>query len=328
VPFDYVLELEPAYDPRPWGGRRLARWYPNLPPGPVGEAWALSARPELPSTVTNGPLAGLTLDRVLRGHATSSAVDLPVLVKLLDASDDLSIQVHPAGDFPGLAPDESGKGELWFVLHAEPGGYVIRGFKPGVTVDDLADAIHAALANPGRNDAVIDCLRRFPVSPGDVIPIEPGTVHALGGGVVVAEVQQNSDTTYRLWDYNRPGVDGRPRPLHLDRGLAAIRHSVSPAGAPANAAADTPVFRCERAGSVHDPELLGRLPGGVTVGYASLQGKGIEAPAGLLGLLVLEGQVNGASPGRCLLCPPPWAGQGALNAPGGAKVISVSIAGH
>jgi len=228
-----------------------------------------------------------------------------VLVKLLDASDDLSIQVHPAGDFPGLAPDESGKGELWFVLHAEPGGYVIRGFKPGVTVDDLV-----------------------PVSPGDVIPIEPGTVHALGGGVVVAEVQQNSDTTYRLWDYNRPGVDGRPRPLHLDRGLAAIRHSVSPAGAPANAAADTPVFRCERAGSVHDPELLGRLPGGVTVGYASLQGKGIEAPAGLLGLLVLEGQVNGASPGRCLLCPPPWAGQGALNAPGGAKVISVSIAGH
>ena len=211
------------------------------------------------------------------------------------------------------------------MLHAEPGGYVIRGFRPGVTVDDLADAIHAALANPGGTIRSSTACAAFRLR--GVIPIGQAPC-TLGGGVVVAEVQQNSDTTYRLWDYNRPGVDGRPRPLHLDRGLAAIRHSVSPAGAPANAAADTPVFRCERAGSVHDPELLGRLPGGVTVGYASLQGKGIEAPAGLLGLLVLEGQVNGASPGRCLLCPPPWAGQGALNAPGGAKVISVSIAGH
>lgn len=307
---DYVIELLPAFAPRPWGGRELGRWYPLLPPGAIGEAWALSARPEAPSVVANGPLAGTGLNRAL-----PAAERFPVLVKLLHAAADLSIQVHPHDGYDRLAPGDSGKTELWLVLHAEPGAGIIHGLAAGSSAADLARA--TAQSSHTRGRAVLECLRRVEVTAGDVVLIPPGTVHALGAGIIVAEVQQNSDTTYRLYDYDRPGFDGRPRPLHLEQGLGAI----APAAPP-------DMFRCPPAGSLAEPALLGRLPGGIAVGYAALPAAtaGVQPPPGFLALLVLNGQVNGAAPGHCLLMPP-GASRGAnaaLSSPAGATAITLS----
>lgn len=327
MPWDYVLELMPAFVARPWGGRALSRWYPGLPAGAIGEAWALSARPEAPSVATNGALAGIGLDCAA---PAGEHKHFPMLVKLLHAADDLSIQVHPGDNYAGLGVGESGKTELWFVLHACPGASIIHGLAPGATAADLARAAAAAAiassTSSTANDALLRCLRRVSVAAGDVVPIPAGTVHALGAGIVVAEVQQNSDTTYRLYDYGRLGLDGRPRQLHIDQALAAM----AAAACATSAAAPPEIFRCPPPGSLGRPAALGSLPGGITVGYASIPAA-IAAPAaiapGLLGVLVLEGQVNGARAGHCLLMPNasrPDAGPDALSSPAGATVITLS----
>jgi hypothetical protein len=304
---DYVIELRPAFAPRPWGGRDLERWYPHLPPGIIGEAWALSARPEAPSVVANGPLAGNGLDLLF-----GAGERFPALIKLLHAAADLSVQVHPPDGFAGLAPGDSGKTELWLVLHALPGASIIHGLATGATVTDLARAVAATRgvsAGAGdRSRAILDCLRRVEVKAGDVVPIPPGTVHALGAGIIVAEVQQNSDTTYRLYDYDRPGLDGRPRALHLEQGLRAVTPVAPPE-----------VFSCPAPGSLDRPAPLGCLPGGISVGYATLPAGDIQTPPALLALLVLEGRINDARPGHCLLMQPPGSAD-----PGGSTLSSLT----
>jgi len=230
----YPLRFAPVFKERVWGGRRLARFFPDLPPGPIGEAWVLSDHPQGPTPVANGPLTGETLsslrsrltpeqDRALMGArgAAAGRDRFPLLFKLLDAQDDLSIQVHPSDDFPGLPPGEMGKSEMWVVLEAEPGARIVHGLAEGVTRDDLARAV--------REGRTVEAMRFVTVRPGDVYYLPAGLVHALGAGLMVAEIQQSSDTTYRLYDYDRLGLDGKPRELHIDQALACLSDAPPPA---------------------------------------------------------------------------------------------------
>lgn len=223
VPALYPLQFAPVFKDYPWGGRNLATEFGRvLPEGIVAESWEIAAHPNGSSTVRNGPLAGLTLPQVLAmwGEALVGSRNpralregkFPLLVKLLDANAWLSVQVHP-DDAYGLAHDgEYGKTEMWVVLHAEPRPEgpreLIYGFRPGVT----REAFAAAIAE-GRTE---DFLYRLAVRKGDVVFVPAGTVHALGPGVIVAEIQQNSDTTYRIYDW------GRPRPLHIEKALDVL----------------------------------------------------------------------------------------------------------
>ncbi len=228
----YPLTFEPVLRNYMWGGRRLERLYGRtLPPGIVAESWEVSAHPSSPTTVAQGPLAGLTLPEVvarlgldLLGEHSRDALDrgrFPLLVKLLDANLRLSVQVHPDDAYARTHGGDLGKTEMWYVLYAEPGGEIIYGLRPGVTREAFAEAV--------ANKALAGILRRVPVQAGDAICVPSGTVHALLSGLVVAEIQQNSDTTYRVYDWDRPGPDGRPRPLHIERALDVIDFGPAPA---------------------------------------------------------------------------------------------------
>ncbi len=216
----YPLHFQPAFKERVWGGRALERFGFEVPAGAIGEGWMIADHPNGVSHVTNGPLAGLGLDAVREKFGDdwfgsqgrhSSNGRFPLLIKLLDCNDDLSVQVHPNDHYNRLPPGESGKTEMWYVMSARPDAKIIYGLQPGVTRESMARAIEE-----GR---IMDTLQVVPVQAGDAFYIPSGTVHALCAGVLVAEIQQNSDTTYRLYDYDRPGLDGKPRELHVEDSL-------------------------------------------------------------------------------------------------------------
>ena len=221
----YPLTFQPVFKDYPWGGRNLERILGRkLPPGIVAESWEISGHPHGPTPVKNGPLAGLTLPQVqeklgldLVGRRSRQALELgkfPLLIKLLDANQWLSVQVHPDDRYALEHEGELGKTEMWVVLHARPGAELIYGLKAGVT----PEAFRRAVAE----DRVAELLHRVQVRPGDVIFVPPGTVHSLGPGIIVAEIQQNSDVTYRIYDWGRVGPDGKPRPLHIEKALEVI----------------------------------------------------------------------------------------------------------
>lgn len=223
-----ILKLTPYLREVIWGGRRLESEFGKPPPGkPVGESHELSAVPGSESSVADGPLAGQSLTDLIRTYGTELTgqgvvdrygTDFPLLIKWLDAHGDLSIQVHPDDDYVQEQNlGRFGKSEAWVVVKSE-NGRVAAGLREGVDVDGLRQAIEA-----GR---VEDAVIYHDVNPGDVVLIPPGTVHALCGGVMVYEVQQSSDITFRLYDYDRPGPDGQPRELHVDQGLAVVRPDI------------------------------------------------------------------------------------------------------
>ncbi|MBO9598467.1 MAG: class I mannose-6-phosphate isomerase [Cohnella sp.] len=220
----YPLHFQPEFKERVWGGRALERFGFEVPKGAIGEGWMIADHPNGVSHVTNGALAGKGLDEIreLVGPAWFGAKGatgngrFPLLVKLLDCNDDLSVQVHPNDHYDRLPKGELGKTEMWYVLDAKPGAKIIYGLTPGVDRAKLASAI-----DEGR---IMDCLQEVSVKAGDAFYIPAGTVHALCAGVVVAEIQQNSDTTYRLYDYNRPGLDGKMRELHVEDSLNVIAY--------------------------------------------------------------------------------------------------------
>ncbi|MCC2685052.1 MAG: phosphomannose isomerase [Paenibacillaceae bacterium] len=226
----YPLLFTPVMKNNVWGGRALERYGYSLPDGPIGEGWMIGDHANGVTVVSDGPLQGRGLDELRETHGaellgskgmTSHNGRFPLLLKLLDCNDDLSVQVHPSDEYKGLPAGELGKTEMWYILDAKPGARIIYGLIPGVTREKLADAIAQ-----GR---VMDCLQQVSVKPGDSFYIPAGTVHALGAGVLVAEVQQNSDTVYRLYDYNRPGLDGKPRELHVEHSLNVINYGESKA---------------------------------------------------------------------------------------------------
>ena len=219
----YPLRFDPIYQYRLWGGRRLAGLLTAPLPGdgPIGEAWVLSDRDDHPSHVANGPLKGWTIAQLLDrsqeqmlGTPSHRARRFPLLLKFLDAREMLSVQVHPADTDEHLLPaGETGKTEAWVVLEAGPDSRIYAGLKPGTTAEDLGRALGAG--------TVADRLASFTPTPGDAVFLPSGTVHSLGGGVVVFEVQQNSDVTFRLYDWGHVDAKtGRHRELQIDQALA------------------------------------------------------------------------------------------------------------
>ncbi|HEV8058749.1 MAG TPA: type I phosphomannose isomerase catalytic subunit [Gemmataceae bacterium] len=222
------LTFEPYLRPQVWGGRRLGNQLNKALPsaGTYGEAWELSGHPHHVSRVAEGPFEGTSLNDLCARHGReifgkSHQGPFPLLIKLLDCHDWLSIQVHPTDAIAEqLRPGELGKTEAWIVLSVEPEGKIFAGLKPGVDRAVLTKHLQA-----GTTD---QCLHAFTPKPGDCIFLPAGTVHAVGGGIVMAEVQQTSDATFRLFDWNRMGADGKPRALHLEESLASINWQAGP----------------------------------------------------------------------------------------------------
>jgi mannose-6-phosphate isomerase len=221
----YPLTFKSIFKERVWGGRKLEERYGKpLPSGvPIGEAWELSDRPGDVSVIDNGPLAGKDLHWLMVSHATEllgSAKPhdgrFPLLVKILDAQDKLSLQVHPPANKAAELGGEP-KTELWYVAEAAPGAEIYVGLKSGVTRQEFEDSLASG--------KVADCFHRIAVKSGDVMFLPSGRVHALGAGLVIFEIQENSDTTYRVFDWNRVGLDGKPRALHIKESLASIDFS-------------------------------------------------------------------------------------------------------
>lgn len=218
------LIFAPRYRHYLWGGRRFERLLGRHldRDEPYAESWELVDRGEDQSVVRAGPLEGRSLGDLLRQHpaellgGSSEPQSFPLLFKFLDAHKVLSVQVHPDDAAAGCrTPPDRGKTEAWYVIEAEPGSRIYAGLREGIDRADLAAAIAS-----GRCAEVLHAIEP---RPGDCIFIPAGTVHAIGAGLVVAEIQQSSDVTFRLFDWNRLDADGRPRPLHLDEGLAAAR---------------------------------------------------------------------------------------------------------
>lgn len=229
----YPLRFEPVYQYRLWGGRRLAGMFSAPLPGdgPIGEAWVLSDRDDHPSQVANGPLKGRALSEVMKqfreplmGKLAPRFRRFPLLLKFLDAHEMLSVQVHPSDAQPDLIPaGESEKTEAWVVIEASSGSCIYAGLKPGTRVSDLRQSLV--------NGTIVDHLAHIIPRPGDAVFIPAGTVHTLGGCTVVFEVQQNSDVTFRLYDWGHVDAKtGKPRPLQIDQALASIDFAQSTEG--------------------------------------------------------------------------------------------------
>lgn len=218
----YPLTFHPILKDRVWGGRNLETLYgkPLPPDQPIGESWEISDRPEGVSVVANGPLAGKDLRWLMENHrdellgrSSSHAGRFPLLIKILDAQTDLSVQVHPPASVASRLGGEP-KTEMWVITHAAPGAALYAGLKKGVTREEFGRRI--------QDGTVADCIHKIEVREGDALFLPSGRIHAIGGGNVLFEIQQNSDTTYRVFDWNRPGLDGKPRELHVDQSMASI----------------------------------------------------------------------------------------------------------
>jgi len=219
----YPLTFQPIFQERIWGGRKIADLYGKaLPPGKlIGESWEIVDRPEAQSVVASGPLKGLTLEMLMKKHRAemlgpaqpSGSGRFPVLVKILDARETLSLQVHP----PRKVADRIGgepKTELWYIAHAEGDACIYTGLKKGTTRQDFEKKMVEG--------SIAGFCHRQRVRAGDAMFLPSGRLHAIGAGTVIFEIQQNSDTTFRVFDWNRPGLDGKARQLHLPESLASI----------------------------------------------------------------------------------------------------------
>jgi mannose-6-phosphate isomerase len=229
----YPLRFEPIYQYRVWGGRRLSGLLSAPLPGdgPIGEAWLLSDRDDHQSQVANGPLKGQTIGELMKefrgqlmGKLAPRFRRFPLLLKFLDAHELLSVQVHPSDAHPELLPPgETGKTEAWVVIEANKGSRIYAGLKPSTTAGDLRQSIATG--------TIADHLVGIVPKPGDSVFIPAGTVHSLGGDVVVFEIQQNSDVTFRLYDWGHVDAKtGQPRPLQVDQALASIDFADSNGG--------------------------------------------------------------------------------------------------
>lgn len=204
----YPMELAPAYKDYLWGGNRLEELYGKKSGLPVtAESWELACHRDGQCTVVNGPCAGKTLSEVL-----GCGDDFPVLVKLIDAKKDLSIQVHPSDATADRDKGERGKAEMWYVVECRPKSAIYYGFAQAMTPE--------AFTKAAQDGTICQYLNRVEVHKGDIFFMQPGTVHAIGAGMLIAEIQQSSNTTFRIYDYQRVGADGKLRQLHLDRAAA------------------------------------------------------------------------------------------------------------
>lgn len=208
----YPMQLSPVLKDYLWGGARLKRYLPGTDAETIAEGWMLSAHRDGQTAVRDGELAGRNIGDIIRTApkrflGSRGRDELPLIVKLIDADKDLSIQVHPT-------LEESAKSELWVVVDALPGSILYCGFKRDLSREDFLEHLEAG--------TVCSLINRIPVEKGDLVYIPAGTIHALGKGIVVAEIQQNSNTTYRIYDYLRKDAEGNLRPLHIEKALEVL----------------------------------------------------------------------------------------------------------
>lgn len=218
----YPLKFHPLFKERVWGARNLERLYrKSLPPRvPIGESWEIADRPGDVSVIANGPLAGRDLRWLMENHArdllgNAAALNgrFPLLIKILDAQDTLSLQVHPPAAKAVELKGEP-KTEMWFITETQPEAALFVGLRRGVARAEFERRI--------AEGTVAECFHRHGVKAGDAMFLPSGRVHAIGAGNVIFEIQQNSDTTYRVFDWNRVGLDGKPRELHIPQSLVSI----------------------------------------------------------------------------------------------------------
>jgi mannose-6-phosphate isomerase len=292
----YPLTFQPIFKDRVWGGRRLEQLYGKaLPPGvPIGESWEITDRPEGVSVITNGPLAGRDLRWLMENHAKELLGDsrpcagrFPLLVKILDAQEKLSLQVHPPAHKAAELRGEP-KTEMWYVADATPDADLFVGLRRGATREEFERRI--------QDGSVAECFHRIPVKRGDSMFLPSGRVHALGAGNVIFEIQQNSDTTYRVFDWNRVGLDGKPRELHIPQALASIDFAdFEPALAPA----EWSTVGSSETRRLADCEFF-------SVGLVKLPGKAHQLVGGLmprvLVLAVTAGVLSVGYAGRQTIC--------------------------
>ncbi len=299
----YPLKSVPVFKQRIWGGRRLAEVFgKELPPDQkIGESWEIADLPEGQSTIANGLFAGQTLGEVVRRHteditgARDFPQQFPLLIKFLDAQDVLSVQVHPDPETCRRMGKGDPKTECWYIIQAEPGAVIYKGFQPGVTRERFARAIEDGTA--------ADLLAAVTVRPGECHFIPAGTVHSLGAGLLIAEVQTPSDTTYRVFDWNRVDESGRPRPLHVAEALESIHFDVTPDKLPVTTVGrlvDCEYFKVDKGHQARRGELLlgrGRLrvliflAGGGTI----LSGKAEPVPFQAGDCLLIPAAFEGAA---------------------------------
>lgn len=212
------MKLKPALKDNIWGGTKLKNDYDfKTDLKIIAEAWTLSCHKDGENIIENGEFKGSSFTDYINAHKTvlgkkaEKYDDFPILIKLIDAKNDLSIQVHPNDEYAKKYENEFGKTEMWYVVDAEKDAKLIYGFKEKISKEDFKNAIE--------NNTLLDVLNIVNVKQGNVFFIEAGTVHAIGKGVFIAEIQQNSNSTYRVYDYNRLGNDGKPRELHIQKAL-------------------------------------------------------------------------------------------------------------
>jgi len=236
------MKLHPCYKEYLWGGTRLRSDFGKSDgPAIIAESWELACHPDGNSVIASGQYAGRTLQEVIEADPTGmlgSACDakwFPILVKLIDAKKDLSIQVHPSDQTALQSHGEYGKAEMWYVVESEPQACLYLGFTKKISKEEFRQR--------AEDGSICEVLNRVPVSRGDVFFILPGTIHAIGAGIVIAEIQQNSNTTFRVYDFKRLGSDGAPRPLHLDRASDVLEYDpVLPSECRANSSVFFPEF--------------------------------------------------------------------------------------
>lgn len=227
------FRLSPAGKDYIWGGRRLKDdFLKDIPMEPLAESWECSTHPDGQSVVADGPEQGRLLSDVIREHpeylgshplSDAAKGEIPILLKLIDADRDLSVQVHPSDSYAKIRENgQLGKTEMWYVVDAEKGARLVYGFRWDISREELKKSLE--------NGTVGKYLQSVPVKKGDVFYIEAGTVHAIGAGILIAEVQESSNLTYRMFDYNRRDKNGNLRPLHIEKALdvANLKSSSEP----------------------------------------------------------------------------------------------------
>jgi len=224
----YPLTFNPVFKSTIWGGEKLkGEFNKNSPLSRIGESWEISCVPGSVSVVNNGDLAGMSLTDILEKYGAeilgkkvfaSSCAALPLLFKFIDAREDLSVQVHPGDELAKKRHNSFGKTEMWYILSAEKNAKLFSGFKKKVSKAEYPELVESG--------GILDVLASHEVKAGDAFFIPAGRVHAIGAGIVLAEVQQTSDVTYRIFDYHRKGADGKERQLHTAEALDAINFEV------------------------------------------------------------------------------------------------------
>ena len=290
----YPIKLKPALKDYLWGGDRLKREYGiETDMDIVAEAWVLSCHPDGPSVVENGEYAGLTLPQLLEklgedclGTKAREFEFFPILVKLIDAKGNLSIQVHPSDEYALENEGQYGKTEMWYVVDCDEGAYLYYGLNQTISREEFRERIE--------NNTVLEVLNKVPVKKGDCFFIQSGTIHAIAEGLLIAEIQQNSNLTYRVYDYGRVDANGNPRELHIEKAIKVSELSKPslPYGQPSSdRLAECKYFTCDRMNLSGKDEIFvdGEsfksvlcLKGEATVGGVSIKaGESIFLPANM-----------------------------------------------